>query len=260
MFRRVPCIKFAVLALLLSCAPAPAAEKSPLDIYRSGNYEGAIAAGEAAGTGEGLAVAARAALADANLRETPCLPCLQRAEALARRSISLDTMHPEAFVYLAAALGYESRIVGVLRARFAGYPEQAKDAIDRALALTPEDSWTLAAAGAWQIEVVRNGGSLLARALYGARVDVGMDYFRRAIAADPGNLVIRFQYALSLSGYDFDQYKDEALGHLAASAKLEPRTAYESAIKERAGRLLALIKANHLADYLALVNRYQGYP
>jgi tetratricopeptide (TPR) repeat protein len=250
----------AVLVLGLACASARAAEKSPLDIYRAGNYEGAIAAGEAAGTGEGLAVAARAALADANLRETPCLSCLQRAEALAHRSIALDAMHPEAFVYLAAALGYEARIVGVLRARFGGYPEQAKDAIDRALALTPEDSWTLAAAGAWHTEIVRNGGSLLARALYGARIDLGTDYFRRAIAADPGNLVIRFQYALSLSGYDFDRYKDEALGHLREAAKLEPRTAYESTIKERAGGLLDLIKANRQADYLALVTRYQGYP
>src|SRR5258705_2585637 len=174
--------------------PALPAErgKSPLPLYRAGIYEAAVAAGEAEGSGASLAVAARAVLADANLSDVPCMTCLQRAEALARRSIALDTQHPEPYVYLAMALGYEARIVGSLRARFARYPEQAKEAIDRALAVAPNDSWSLAAAGTWNIEVVRNGGSFLARSLYGASVAAGEDYLRRAVAAEPENLVIRF--------------------------------------------------------------------
>jgi hypothetical protein len=248
------------LVALLSCAPARAAETSPFDLYRTGKYEAAIAAGEAAGTGEGLTVAARAAFAEANLSETPCLICLQRVEALARRAIAVDATHPDAFVYLAAAVGYEARIVGNLRAQFGRIPETAKEAIDHALALAPNDAWSLAAAGAWHIEVVRNGGSVLARAVYGARADMGMAYFSRAFAADPKNLVIRFQYALSLSGYDFDAYAQEAGNALAAVAMLEPRTAYEEIVKQRAARLLDLIRAKKRGDYLALVNRYQGYP
>ena len=188
------------------------------------------------------------------------MTCLQRAEALARRSIALDTKHPEAFVYLAATLGYEARIVGSLRARFARYPEQAKEAIDRALAVAPNDSWSLAAAGTWHIEVVRNGGSLLARALFGARVETGEDYLRRAVAAEPQNLVIRFQRALLLSGLDLDANREEAVAELATATMTEPRTAYERALKTRAARLLELIRANRRKEYIALVNRYQGYP
>lgn len=251
----------ALLLVGLNCVPALAAENAtPLQLYRAGKYEAAIAAGEMAGNGEGLAVAARAALADANLRDSLCMPCLQRAEGLARRSIALDPKHPEAFVYLAATLGYEARFVGTLRARLAHYPEQAKDAIDKALALTPNDSWTLAAAGAWHIEVVRNGGSILARALYGARFDAGKDFFRRAVAAEPENLVIRFQYALAASGYDFDANREEVMAQLTAAAETEPRTVYEDAIRQRASRLLDLITAHRHAEFLALVNRYQGYP
>jgi hypothetical protein len=41
---------------------------------------------------------------------------------------------------------------------------------------------------------------------------------------------------------------------------IEPRTVYEGVIKQRAQRLLDLIKANKRTEYLALVNRYQGYP
>src|SRR5258705_4484730 len=241
--------------------PALTAErgKSPLDLYRAGNYEAAVAAGEAEGSGQSLAVAARAVLAEANLRDVPCMPCLKRAEALARRSIALDTKHPEAFVYLAATLGYEARIVGSLRARFARYPEQAKEAIDRALLVAPNDSWSLAAAGTWHIEVVRNGGSLLARVLFGARLETGEDYLRRAVAAEPENLVIRFQRALLLSG-DFDMNRETVISELAAATMTEPRTAYERALKARAARLLDLIHANRPKEYMTLVNRYQGYP
>jgi hypothetical protein len=252
----------AFLSAVLSCAPALTAErgKSPMDLYRAGNYEAAVAAGEGEGTGEALAVAARAVLADANLRDVPCMSCLQRAEALARRSITLDTKHPEPYVYLAATLGYEARLVGSLRARFARYPEQAKEAIDRALVVAPNDSWSLAAAGTWHLEVVRNGGSLLARALYGARVETGEDYLRRAVAAEPENLVIRFQHALLLSGLDFNANREEAVAELAAATQTEPRTAYERALKTRAARLLDLIKANRREEYVALANRFQGYP
>ena len=69
-----------------------------------------------------------------------------------------------------------------------------------------------------------------------------------------------FQYALTVSGYDFDAYRDRAMMQLTAAAKLEPRTAYEKTIQGRAMRLLDLLNANKRDDYLALVNRYQGYP
>jgi tetratricopeptide (TPR) repeat protein len=243
------------------CASALAVEpgNAPMDLYRAGNYEAAVAAGEAEGSGASLAVAARAVLADANLRDIPCMTCLQRAEALARRSTALDTRHPEPYVYLATALGYEARIVGSLRARFARYPEQAKEAIDRALAVAPNDSWSLAAAGTWHIEVVRNGGSLLARALFGARVETGEEYLRRAVAAEPENLVIRFQRALLLSD-NLEVNRETVTSELAAATMTEPRTSYERAVKARAVRLLDLIHADRRKEYLTLVSRYQGYP
>jgi hypothetical protein len=237
-----------------------AADIAPFDLYKAGRYEDAIKAGEATKTGEGLAVAARAAFAEANLSETPCLPCLQRVESYARRSIALDSTRPEAFIYLAAALGYQARIVGSITAQLRHYPDDAKEAIDHALTVAPNDDWALASAGAWNIEVVRNGGALLARTIYGARVETGKEYFYKAFSAQPNNLVIRFQFALSLSGYDFDANSDVAAAMLDSVRTIEPRTVYEGVIKERALRLLDLIKANKRAEFLALVSRYQGYP
>ena len=228
--------------------------------YQMGDYQGAVSIGEAANNGPGLAVAARAAFAEANLGDTPCLSCLQQVETLARRSIMLDATHPEAFVYLAAALGYESRIIGYVRATIEKYPEMAKQAIDHALADDPNDAWSLAALGGWHLEIVRNGGSFIARTLYGARADLGEDAFRRAFAADPGNLVIRLQYVLSASAYDLNRFRNDIVGQLAAIATTAPRTAYEVAMKQRAARLQDLLKSGRNGDFLALIKKYQGYP
>jgi hypothetical protein len=250
-----------VLAIVSFGWPAHAQDAAmAFERYQRGDYQGAIRIGEAANNGPGLAVAARAAFAEANLRDMPCLSCLQQVEALARRSIMLDMSHPEAFVYLAAALGYESRIIGYVRATVDHYPELAKEAIDHALADDPDDSWSLAALGGWHLEIVRNGGSFLARTLYGARADLGEDAFRRAFAADPGNLVIRLQYVLSTAAYDLNHYREEIAGQLAAIATTQPRTAYEVAMKQRAARLQDVLKSGRDADFLALIKKFQGYP
>lgn len=251
----------AVVLVACICGPARAqGAAAAFERYRIGDYEGAITTGEAARTGEGLTVAARAAFAEANLRDTPCLPCLKRVEDFARRSIMLDMRHPDAYVYLAAALGYEARIIGYVRATLEKYPEQAKQAVDRALAVAPNDAFSLAALGGWHVEIVRNAGSLMARTLFGARVDAGQDAFRRAFTADPGNLVVRLQYVLAMSAYDLNRFRGQVADQLTAIAMTEPRTAYETAMKQRAARLQELLNANQNREYLALINRYQGYP
>ena len=252
------------LVTLIACAanfPAHAQDAAAaFERYRMGDYDGAIAVGEASKTGDGLAVATRAAFAEANLRDPPCLDCLKRVEDLARRSIMLEMNHPEAYIYLAAALGYESRIIGYVRASVDRYPELTKQAIDHALAVAPNDSWSLAALGGWHFEIVRDAGSLLARTLFGARVQAGEDAFRRSIAADPGNLVVRLQYVLAISAYDLNHYRTQIAEQLAAIAMIEPRTAYEQVMKQRAAQLLNLLNANRRPEYVALINRYQGYP
>ena len=245
--------------LLLSPAHAQDAAAA-FERYRMGDYEGAIATGEAARTGDGLAVAARAAFAEAQLRDMPCQPCLKRVEDLARRSIMLDMNHPDAYVYLAAAMGYEARIIGYVQASLDKYPEITKQAIDHALSVAPNDSWSLATLGGWHFELVRNAGSLLGRTLFGARIVEGEDAFRRSFAADPGNLVVRLQYVLATSAYDLNHYRQQIAGQLAAIAMIQPRTAYEMALKQRAAELQQLLNTGNRAEYLALIRHYQGYP
>ena len=100
-------IAFAIVACL-AALPARAGD-SPYVLYAAGRYEDAMKAGAALGTAQGFTVAARAALADAQTRDQPCLACLRRAEGFARRAVAADPNMPDAQTYLAVSLGYEAR-------------------------------------------------------------------------------------------------------------------------------------------------------
>jgi tetratricopeptide (TPR) repeat protein len=246
--------------VMVAMVPAMAAENGSAALFAKGDYLAAAKAGAAEGTATSLALAARATLADATLRDAPCLECLQKAEALARRAIAADPNKMEAHIHLAVALGYEARIIGPIRARFQRFPEQAKQEIETALKLAPNSHWALSAAGGFNIEIVRSGGRLLGSLLYGSSFEDGVAYFHKAIAADPENPLIKLQYALSLTGYSFDAQRAEIAAVLDSCSRAKPENSYEQAMKERAARLLALLNANKREEFLVLARRYQGFP
>jgi len=260
-------MKQVLIALLLGIiAASPAAARrvapppaDPLALYQAGQYPDAIKAGIHDNTGQSLATAARAALAVAAQR-SPCLECLKLAEDLSRKSIAADAKLPDAHVYLAVTLGYKARIEGRIHARLNGYAEEAKSNLDAALKSDPKNGWALAAIGGWNIEIVRGGGSWLASWLYGANIDGGTKDFALAFKSAPDNLVLRYQYALSLGGLDADKYSAQITDALTRASTAEPQTAYEKFAQARAKELLAAFKKGDRSTFDALVKRNQGYP
>jgi tetratricopeptide (TPR) repeat protein len=252
----------AVVAFLTIClwSCAAAATQTPLDFYLAGEFSQAEAAGVAQNDAKGFAVAARATLADNAMRDEPCLDCLKRAEDLARRAIAADPKLPEGHVYLAAAIGYEARIIGNIAAQSKGYASEAKRELDAALAADPNDPWALAALGSWHIEIVRSAGPTLARWLFGARFESGQDCYSKAFTAEPGNLVIRYQYALALGAFDLALYQKDVEGELARALAATSSSAYETFAKARARELLDTLKHGDMAAAQRLVHRDQGYP
>jgi hypothetical protein len=247
---------FALVALPVHAALPPAA----FDLYVAGKYEAAMKAGAAAANAQGFVTASRAALADAQTRPEPCLDCLQWAEDFARKAIAADPHFADAHVYLAVAMGYEARIVGPVWARAHNYPGQAKDELDAALSIDPKSVWALGALGGWNVEIVRTGGDRLADWIYSASVDKGVAAFAAAFKSAPDNLSVRYQYALSLSGYDLDRFRHEVDDAFARVAKLKPATAYETVAQHRAAELAALLKKGDRDAFNARVRKYQGYP
>jgi len=249
-----------LLLFALGTAAASAADNAPLALYEKGDYAAAIDAGSKQGDAAGFALAARATVAEASLRDAPCMECFKRAEGLARQAIAADANYLESQLQLVVALGYQARLMGPLRARFQRLPEQARDAIENALRLAPDDPWALSAAGGFNIEVVRMGGRLLGNLFYGASVDDGIAYFRRAIGKDPDNPVIKLQYALSLTSYDFAAKRSEITAVLQSIANGPTADAYGKAMKGRATGMLDLLQQNKTEEYLLVAHRYLGFP
>jgi hypothetical protein len=251
------------LAALLLLVPGMARAATPEDIfalYVKGDYEQAAQAGEASHSAMGLAIAARAVLADEVLRDQPCMPCLERAEMLARSAIAADPHLAFGHVWLAVALGYEARIVGAVRARLKDSPAQSRAALDAAVSEDPKNAYAVSALGGWHIEIVRGGGSTLARLLYGATESEALNLFDRAIRLAPGNVAVRYQIALSLAGYDAEKYRVRIAAELKAAASGTAETAYEKKIQGRAQELLGLLALTPHDGFDSLVRKYQGFP
>ena len=250
----------AIVLSLLSTPTAAGATQTPLSLYQAGQFQQAEAAGVAENDSQGFAIAARAVLADDMMRAEPCLECLEHAETLARQAIAADPNRPEGHIYLAAAIGYEARIVGNIAAQSKGLASEAKRELDAALAADPNDAWALAALGSWHIEIVRSAGPTLARWLFGARLESGQDYYAKAIAIAPRNLVIRYQYALTLAALDLPGYQKDIESELSYAAAGSPSSAYETFARGRARELLDTLKRGDTAAAQRLVRRDQGYP
>lgn len=255
-------MKRAALALLLLAAPAVQAATTDdiFALYAKGAYEQAARAGEASHTAPGLAIAARAVLADEVLRDAPCMDCLNRAETLSRQAIALDPHHAYGQIWLAVALGYQARVTGVVRARLKDAPGQSKTALDMAVADDPKNAFAVSALGGWNMEVVRGGGTYLARMLYGATESQAMALFDRAVKLAPGNVAVHYQIALSLVGYDAEKYHARIVAELRAAVAGDAATAYEKTIQDRANDLLGLVNRGPQEALAAMVRKYQGYP
>jgi tetratricopeptide (TPR) repeat protein len=249
--------------LLLLTAPAGAAvAQNPsalYEIYAQGRYEDAARAGAAAHTATGYALAARAVLAEAVLRDTPCLECIQRAEALARQAVAADPKLADGQIWLAVSLGYQARIKGVLWARWQGFPEQARTALQAAVAAEPDNPYAVSAYGGWQVEVVKAAGPFLARQMFGASLSEAISLFDRAIRLAPGNVAVRYQIALSLAGLDPVAHRARVIAELDAAMRAMPNTAYERRLFSRAGELKAAMAGDRV-QLEALVRKFQGYP
>jgi len=253
-------VKALLLALLLLAPPAAAATTDEIfATYARGDYEQAVRLGEAAQTAPGLAIAARAVLADEVLRDTPCLSCLERAESLSRQAVAADPHFAFGQVWLAVSLGYQARIIGAVKARLKDSPAQSRKALDAAVADDPKNAFAVSALGGWHIEIVRGGGAFLARLTYGARESQALALFDRADRLAPGNVAVHYQIALSLAGFDPAKYRARVAAELHASLSSPAQTAYEKKIQGRSAELLGLMNQGAQDAFENRVRKYQGF-
>lgn len=236
--------KRALLLLMLTLAfPAVASERfeAALDACARGEFREAAQMARGLGTSEGMALAARAVLAEGDYLapRSSRRAAFEQAAQHARDAVALDPRNPEGHLYLAVALGFLGRIDGSIVAHFAGYADEARDHIDRALAIAPANPWANALLGGWHLEIVRNGG-LLGESLYGASFEKGISAYKRALTLDAGNAAIAYQYALQLAAFG-GRHRVEARRVLAHALRSRPNDASEILAYRRAEALMSVL-------------------
>lgn len=230
----------------LMTASAQASEPSlatAQDHLRQGEFAQAAAQGQALGTADGDAVAAKSYLILAAYVETAPerrLAMLDAAAEAAQRALAHDPDHVGAKLHLVVALGYKARVVGKWAANRAGYGGQAKALMKQVEDIAPDDPWLHAIRGGWNAEVVAVGGTLGAF-LYGASKANVHDSFRRAIDLDPEDPALRVEYAKAMLFLD-RKLVPAARHQLELAAQVKPRDAFEAILADQGRALLAALE------------------
>ncbi len=263
-------------AILLCCVVASmapvgttAAEASDPDqlvgmadsAFRQGDYPRAAQLGRAAGTARGRTVAAWAGLVEGKFvaPSSERMPDILRAEQDARQALALDAADVEGHLALVIALGFIGRQEGGVAAHFEGIAREARQHIDLALALAPRNAWANALLGGWNLEIVYDGGAL-GRQIYGASLQQGIDAYGRALAIDPDNSPIAYQYALELLALDGASHHDRARRLLTDIVTRPPGDALDALIRVRAFAAMGALDADDDDRVASLVREELGGP
>lgn len=258
MMRNRAVLVFSLLLLFWphSSAAASVNEQAMHD-YDQGRFLEAAARARESGTAEGLAFAARAELAYADILAPlkARAATIARAEEDARAAIALQPEAAEPRLQLAIALGFKGRLEGEMLAHIEGYADEARAHLDFVLAREPDNPWAHALLGGWHLEIVGLGG-FMGRTLYGAEIEAGVGAYTRALELRPGDPVISYQCALQLASLDGDRYRTQAMRVLQRATGQTASSFLDEKTRERIAELQVALDA---ADRLAIKRLVQRY-
>ena len=134
----------------------------------------------------------------------------------------------------AYALGRYSQGISVAKALAEGLGQRIRAALEETLRLQPLHADAHVALGAFHAEVIDKVGPLIGRMTYGARKDVGLAMYRKALVLNPDSAMARLEYARGLVMLEGNPDSTEATRLYEQAAAIEPMDA-----KERLDRDLA---------------------
>lgn len=238
------------LTAIVSCALAASAHAEPpsnaLRAYAIGDYMSAAAVAEAQpSSSSSMAFAARALMAACltTSDRSQIDPLLDRAESAAQNALTLDPASVEGRLQLALTLGVRARRANIAEAMAHNYAPRGHRLLQEALSREPDNAWAHELLGAWNLEVLRRGGTTGA-ALYGARLSTGMAEFERAHALAPDDPMITLHFAVALLELDHAKYADRARSLLEAATASTPRDAFETQTLARAREVAAILSSD----------------
>jgi tetratricopeptide (TPR) repeat protein len=255
-------------AFLVACCVSPIAMASRAQagalasaqqLFSAGSYGAAAEAAERAGGAAGLALSARALLAESFVTEgtTDDAPRIERAIRNAESAIAADPANVEGRLQLALGLGMKARRMDLMAAFRGGYAQTGKRLLDEAVALNPREPWAWTMMAAWHLEVIRRGGMSGAMTL-GASRDTARQAIDRAGQLAPNDPSVTFNRGVATLEIDPSRNAASARALLARAVALPAQDAFGRQMKINAGRVMATIDASGGRDALRLVYRMFG--
>ena len=209
-----------------------------------GDYEVALTELSGTQTADALAMSARTLLAEAMSGPAdPPEDMLHKALADADAALAVDPAHAEGRLQRAIALSLILRPMSVREARKTGWAEEARDLAEGVLEDEPGNVYAHGFLSVWNLEVVHRGGRIGAMIL-GAGVSDGRAHYEAAIATEPEDASVHWQWARALAALDARKYHDEVLVALDAALTAPVETELERVMQARA----AMLKAEMLRD------------
>jgi len=198
-------------------------------LFHNGEFQRAAEAGLAAGDA-GVTVANKATCIYANYlekMEKARLDLFLEAAQRAERQAAAEPENPNAWYWLAYALGRYSQGISVAKALAQGMGSKVKDALERTIRLQPHHADAHIALAAFHAEVIDKVGSLIGSMTYGAKKEVALKLFQEALRIHPGSPIGLIEYANGLVMLEGEKKMREATALYEQAAALQPLDAME---------------------------------
>ena len=217
------------------CEPLPkdAAVLAAWVLFHNGEfqkaYEAGLKAGEAGMSG-GITVANKSAGIHANYLETkekPKLDLFMEVAARAEAQQKTDPKNANAYYWQAFALGRYGQGISVAKALAQGLGSKVKLALEQAIKLQPQHADAHIALAAFHAEVIDKVGSLIGGMTYGAKKDVGLSLFKKALELNPASAIAMIEQANGMVMLEGDKKMKEATKLYEQAAASKPLDAME---------------------------------
>ena len=200
--------------------------------FGEGRFLDAAEHGEALGTSDGYALAARSlsiyahyVAADEERNEI-----IDRAIRAAEEAVRADSANPEALYQAAHAYGRFAQHNGKVTVLRKGTMGRIRDLLEAAIALDPSFADAILALGGWHADV--HDAGRMARWMYGGNREEAVELFERALEMMPDSRVALYEYAVRLPDLDRDGGVERAGRLLARAVELPLADVYDGFIQE----------------------------
>jgi tetratricopeptide (TPR) repeat protein len=249
-----------LLAGLCSPLALAASQEEAQTHYDEGRYGEAADMGASLQTADGYTLAAKSLIGKTSLtlRKDRSMDEVNQAVTYAEQAIEIDPENLSAHLQFATGLGMRGRMISKVRAQLESLPERAHEHLEIGIELAPDHAWANAFLAAWHLEIVRNGGATLGKAIYGAEVEIGLAMYDRALTLQPMSPVLPYEYAQFILALNYWEFHEKAEGLLEMAGDIPAKNHQERAVHDRIADLREGLEAEDPKLVLRLISKHLG--